>query len=87
MLVTTDRLSAFDRRIAAIPFKGQVLNETSAWWMRNTGHIVPNALLATPDALAAYAADEEGTAEGEHAAPGAATWATPDGKRIGASRR
>ena len=49
VLVTTDRLSAFDRRIAAIPFKGQVLNETSAWWMRNTGHIVPNALLATPD--------------------------------------
>ena len=48
---------------------------------------VPSALLATPDALAAYAADEEGTAEGEHAAPGAATWATPDGKRIGASRR
>jgi len=47
--VTTDRLSAFDRRIAAIPFKGQVLNETSAWWMRNTSHIVPNALLATPD--------------------------------------
>jgi phosphoribosylaminoimidazole-succinocarboxamide synthase len=49
VLVTTDRLSAFDRRIAAIPFKGQVLNETSAWWMRNTSHIVPNALLATPD--------------------------------------
>ena len=49
VLVTTDRLSAFDRRIAAIPFKGQVLNETSAWWMRNTEHIVPNALLATPD--------------------------------------
>ena len=49
---------------------------------------VPSALLATPEALAAYAADEEGTAEGEHAAPlGATAWATPDGKRIGASRR
>ena len=49
VLVTTDRLSAFDRRVAAIPFKGQVLNETSAWWMRETEHIVPNALLRTPD--------------------------------------
>ena len=48
---------------------------------------VPSALLATPEGLAAYAADEEGTAEGEHAAPGAAAWATPDSKRIGASRR
>lgn len=49
ILVTTDRLSAFDRALAAIPFKGQVLNQTSAWWMRNTDDVVPNALLATPD--------------------------------------
>ena len=48
---------------------------------------VPSALLATPDGLAAYAADEEGTAEGEHAAPGNAAWSTPDAKRIGVSRR
>ena len=31
-LVTTDRQSAFDRILASIPFKGQVLNLTSAWW-------------------------------------------------------
>ena len=31
-LVTTDRQSAFDRVLASIPFKGQVLNLTSAWW-------------------------------------------------------
>jgi phosphoribosylaminoimidazole-succinocarboxamide synthase len=49
ILVTTDRLSAFDRALASIPFKGQVLNQTSAWWMHNTHDIVPNALLATPD--------------------------------------
>ena len=49
---------------------------------------VPSSLLSSPEALAAYAADEEGTAEGEHAAPlGATAWATPEGKRIGASRR
>ena len=52
VLVTTDRLSAFDRHLASIPFKGAVLNQTSAWWMRNTDDIVPNALLATPDPCA-----------------------------------
>ena len=31
-LITTDRQSAFDRILASIPFKGQVLNQTSAWW-------------------------------------------------------
>jgi phosphoribosylaminoimidazole-succinocarboxamide synthase len=49
IIVTTDRQSAFDRHLANIPFKGQVLNETSAWWMRNTTHIVPNALVDVPD--------------------------------------
>jgi phosphoribosylaminoimidazole-succinocarboxamide synthase len=49
VIVTTDRLSAFDRLLASIPFKGQVLNQTSAWWFQKTAHIVPNALLSTPD--------------------------------------
>ncbi len=49
VIVTTDRQSAFDRNLANIPFKGQVLNETSAWWMRQTKHIVPNALVDVPD--------------------------------------
>ena len=30
VLITTDRQSAFDRVLASIPFKGQVLNQTSA---------------------------------------------------------
>lgn len=47
--VSTDRLSAFDRVLAAIPFKGQVLNLTSKWWFENTKHIVPNHFLASPD--------------------------------------
>lgn len=29
--------------------QGQVLNQTSAWWMQHTEHITPNALLSTPD--------------------------------------
>ena len=49
IIVTTDRQSAFDRHLTSIPFKGQVLNETSAWWMRNTSHIIPNALIDVPD--------------------------------------
>ncbi len=49
ILITTDRQSAFDRILAAIPFKGQVLNQTSAWWFDKTKHIVPNHVLAIPD--------------------------------------
>ena len=49
VLITTDRQSAFDRVLAAIPFKGQVLNMTSAWWFEQTRHIVPNQVLSIPD--------------------------------------
>ncbi len=49
LLVATDRLSAFDRVLAEIPFKGQVLNELSAFWFESSAGIVPNHLLAVPD--------------------------------------
>lgn len=49
VLITTDRQSAFDRVLAAIPFKGQVLNQTSAWWFEQTKNIVPNHVLSIPD--------------------------------------
>ncbi len=49
VLITTDRLSAFDRMLAVVPFKGQVLNLTSAWWFEETAHIVPNHVIAIPD--------------------------------------
>ncbi|KAL6500704.1 Phosphoribosylaminoimidazole-succinocarboxamide synthase (SAICAR synthetase) [Orobanche hederae] len=49
VLVTTDRQSAFDRVLASIPFKGQVLNETSLWWFNKTKHIIPNAVVSSPD--------------------------------------
>ena len=48
ILVTTDRQSAFDRVIAAVPYKGQVLNLTSAWWFEETQSIVSNHLIAVP---------------------------------------
>lgn len=49
ILVATDRLSAFDRILAAVPFKGQVLNQTSLWWFDKTKHIIPNAVMSAPD--------------------------------------
>ncbi|HAT2065621.1 TPA: phosphoribosylaminoimidazolesuccinocarboxamide synthase [Legionella pneumophila] len=55
ILVTTDRQSAFDRCLAAVPYKGQVLNLTSVWWFKNTQSIVPNHLIAVPDPNVAIA--------------------------------
>ncbi|EKD78794.1 MAG: hypothetical protein ACD_41C00264G0008 [uncultured bacterium] len=49
ILITTDRQSAFDRILAAIPFKGQVLNQMSAWWFDQTKDIVPNHVITVPD--------------------------------------
>jgi phosphoribosylaminoimidazole-succinocarboxamide synthase len=48
LLVTTDRQSAFDRILASVPFKGQVLNRVSAWWFSQTEHIVPNHVICIP---------------------------------------
>jgi phosphoribosylaminoimidazole-succinocarboxamide synthase len=45
LIVTTDRLSAFDVVLPdPIPYKGRVLNEISNFWFARTGHIVPNHL-------------------------------------------
>ncbi|MBN2005732.1 MAG: phosphoribosylaminoimidazolesuccinocarboxamide synthase [Anaerolineae bacterium] len=49
LLVTTDRLSAFDRILTAVPFKGQVLNQLSAFWFEQTQDIIPNHVLEVPD--------------------------------------
>lgn len=49
ILVTTDRHSSFDRIIAHIPWKGQVLNQVSAFWFQVTADIIPNHVLAVPD--------------------------------------
>ena len=49
IIITTDRHSSFYRIIAHIPWKGQVLNQISAWWFDNTKDIIPNHVLAVPD--------------------------------------
>ncbi|AFE10039.1 phosphoribosylaminoimidazole-succinocarboxamide synthase [Corallococcus coralloides DSM 2259] len=50
ILVTSDRLSAFDHVLTTIPFKGEVLNRLAAFWFDRTKHIVPNHVLDVPDA-------------------------------------
>src|SRR5258708_17041111 len=49
ILVSTDRHSSFDRIIAHVPHKGQVLNQISAFWFGKTADIVANHVLAIPD--------------------------------------
>ncbi|MBE7198452.1 phosphoribosylaminoimidazolesuccinocarboxamide synthase [Methylobacterium hispanicum] len=49
ILITTDRISAFDRALAAIPFKGAVLTRTARFWFERTADICPNHVLAYPD--------------------------------------
>lgn len=55
VLITTDRLSAFDRVITTIPFKGEILNRLTDWWFERTKDIVPNHLLDQPDPNVAVA--------------------------------
>jgi len=49
ILISTDRQSAFDVILAEVPFKGQVLNQTSMFWFEKTKDIVKNHLLESPD--------------------------------------
>ncbi len=49
ILVTSDRLSAFDHVLTTIPFKGEVLNRLATFWFERTRHIVANHVLDVPD--------------------------------------
>lgn len=49
ILISTDRLSAFDRAIASIPLKGQVLTQAARYWFEQTADICPNHVLEYPD--------------------------------------
>lgn len=42
LLVASDRISAYDRVLATVPFKGEVLSRVSAWWFERCADIVPN---------------------------------------------
>lgn len=49
VIIATDRLSAFDRILCAVPFKGQVLTQTARFWFEATADICPNHVLSYPD--------------------------------------
>jgi phosphoribosylaminoimidazole-succinocarboxamide synthase len=49
ILITTDRVSAFDRILGVVPYKGQVLNQLSAFWFEQTRDLLANHLVALPD--------------------------------------
>jgi len=99
VLVTTDRISAFDHVLRqAVPLKGQVLNRLAAYFFDATADVVPNAVLDVPDpnvtvAVACEALPIEFVVRGAlagHAArvyaDGARTLcgaALPDGLRVG----
>jgi len=49
LFVASDRYSAFDRILALVPHKGELLTATSKWWFEQTSHIVKNHILGFPD--------------------------------------
>jgi len=49
LLVASDRISAFDRVLSTVPFKGEVLSRVSAWWFSNCSDIIPNHVLPGGD--------------------------------------
>ena len=49
ILISSDRISAFDRILAAIPFKGQVLTQVARFWFDQTADICANHVISYPD--------------------------------------
>jgi phosphoribosylaminoimidazole-succinocarboxamide synthase len=49
IIISTDRLSAFDRILTCIPYKGQVLTQTARYWFEATKDICPNHVIDYPD--------------------------------------
>ncbi len=49
LLISTDRQSAFDQVLAAVPFKGQVLTQTARYWFDKTADICSNHVISYPD--------------------------------------
>ena len=49
IIVASDRISAFDRILGAIPWKGMVLTQTARFWFEATRDICPNHVISYPD--------------------------------------
>ena len=48
IIIATDRISAFDQILAAIPFKGAVLTQTARYWFEKTADVCPNHVVSYP---------------------------------------
>ena len=49
LMITSDRVSAFDHVLGTIPFKGQILTEIANFWFDKTKDLVPNHIISNPD--------------------------------------
>ena len=49
VIITTDRLSAFDRVLGCFPYKGQALNQLSQFWFKETQDVTQNHMISVPD--------------------------------------
>ncbi len=49
VLISTDRMTVFNHQVGLIPYKGQILNQLSAWWFERTGDILSNHVEHVPD--------------------------------------
>ena len=49
LMVTSDRVSAFDHVLGSIPFKGQILSDIATFWFNKTKDIVPNHFIESVD--------------------------------------
>lgn len=49
LMIATDRYSAFDRNLALVPYKGQLITAISRWWFEQTSAIVKNHIKEFPD--------------------------------------
>jgi phosphoribosylaminoimidazole-succinocarboxamide synthase len=49
IIIATDRLSAFDQILTAVPLKGQVLTQLARFWFDRTGDLCPNHVIEYPD--------------------------------------
>lgn len=49
VMITTDRLSAFDRVLTTVPFKGELLSRLAIFWFEKTRDVIPNHILDVPD--------------------------------------
>jgi phosphoribosylaminoimidazole-succinocarboxamide synthase len=59
-IITTDRISAFDRVLGTLPLKGQLLTHAARWWFDQTRAIAPNHVISNPDPNVLIAHECEG---------------------------